>query len=62
MCAPKQPKVPEPPKQAPAPDAPEVSTQTQALTPQETITEQALGARLGLNQFRIIPGVSLTKL
>lgn len=62
MCvAPKPPKPPEAPKVAPSPPPPDTLDQLEALKPQETVLDQALGARLGVNQLRVIPGVTLSK-
>ena len=61
MCLGSGPQLPEQAPPPPAsPEAPEVLDQKVALSPQETRDEQLLALQLGLNQLRIMPGISLT--
>lgn len=61
MCVVSKPDIPEPPPPpADPPPAPDVQEQLSAPLPKETQTEQALAAKKGLAQLRILPGLSFT--
>ena len=61
MCMASTPDMPPPPPPpADPPPAPDVQEQLSAPLPIETRTEQALAAKKGLAQLRILPGLSFT--